>query len=545
MATQTVQFYTTGEGFTNLMRNFFEEGRFKAVYETLEDGGLPHDQIVEFFYGRGYFEGDSRDEDGLRYYTKPIELDQESRFYWAMRNFMSNQKNEMSDDWDDDDYFERLKYPKLSDALMQRAWEENEELQYLRKVVTRETLHGMLWKRALEEEGWKLNPDPKENEIGAVILQSGDVIVCPYNCHRDLYPVLYKLGLATAPDWVEDRNCIHVSSGSLGGKPTSVLNHPNLREEYIPGISLAQIVTLIKYKEVFKGIYADRDRLFECLRQYFGEIENHGGKYNNLIFLRTCYPHLKLPRFGKEPISNAKWCIRTSPKYSIPGLLHSRFNVKEDDNIFNVIAEMLNEFLPYKDLRQDNEFNIFFQEFIEGTNGVCHRSRDGFSYAIGDEQGDVVAGKTANKRLPRHVETSLRKIADEIFVDMEVSFQLEFVVTPNDEVYIVQFRKLENEHERTVIGRVPTGVIVKGRTFSKGELDNLTEEDVLIVEEDADSKALIGKKALIVKSNVEFSHILALSKALRIPSIYATGNFKLPKGKFKMTAFNSDGYIHQ
>jgi hypothetical protein len=52
-------------------------------------------------------------------------------------------------------------------------------------------------------------------------------------------------------------------------------------------------------------------------------------------------------------------------------------------------------------------------------------------------------------------------------------------------------------------------------------------EDILVVESDAESKELIGKKALIVKSNVEFSHILALSKTLCIPSMFATGELDL------------------
>lgn len=44
---------------------------------------------------------------------------------------------------------------------------------------------------------------------------------------------------------------------------------------------------------------------------------------------------------------------------------------------------------------------------------------------------------------------------------------------------------------------------------------------------------------------VEFSHILALSQALKIPSIYGTGDFKLPAGWVNMQAFNEDGYIHK
>jgi hypothetical protein len=46
------------------------------------------------------------------------------------------------------------------------------------------------------------------------------------------------------------------------------------------------------------------------------------------------------------------------------------------------------------------------------------------------------------------------------------------------------------------------------------------------VEQDC-SEMLISKKALIVENHTNFSHILALSKALNIPSIYGTGKIIL------------------
>jgi hypothetical protein len=52
-------------------------------------------------------------------------------------------------------------------------------------------------------------------------------------------------------------------------------------------------------------------------------------------------------------------------------------------------------------------------------------------------------------------------------------------------------------------------------------------DDILIVEQDCSSEMLISKKALIVENHTNFSHILALSKALNIPSIYGTGKIIL------------------
>lgn len=55
-------------------------------------------------------------------------------------------------------------------------------------------------------------------------------------------------------------------------------------------------------------------------------------------------------------------------------------------------------------------------------------------------------------------------------------------------------------------------------------------DQVLIVDdEEFSSEALIGKSALIVKSDAEFSHLLAFSRSLRIPSMYATDISKLPE----------------
>jgi hypothetical protein len=49
---------------------------------------------------------------------------------------------------------------------------------------------------------------------------------------------------------------------------------------------------------------------------------------------------------------------------------------------------------------------------------------------------------------------------------------------------------------------------------------------------DCSSEMLISKKALIVENHTNFSHILALSKALNIPSIYRTGKIILGKNLF-------------
>jgi hypothetical protein len=552
MSTQTLSFYTTGEGFTNLLTQFFEEGQFVKVYETLHDGGLPHEMIVAFFEGRGYFEGDTRENGDLSYHTRDhAEKPQDQRWYWAMRNFITLQKDkkdhhvpagrDQQGAYEEFEYSTYYKYESLLDALTVKAWEEDEHLQVLRKIITRESLINLIWKRVLKDEGYPVVPEPhKDMDLGAVILRSGDVVECPYMCHVSLFPKLYVLGLASSPDWTDDSYCIHVSSGQIGGSVAYALERAGITRDG-NDITPEQIQTLVKFKRYFRKMYGKWETIMETIRDYTCDVEDFGGKYNNLTFLKNYYPHIKTPAFSKEPIPGKRSSIRTSPKYSLPGLLNSRFNVT---NTEQAIDEMTKEFEQYKDIREDNELHLFYQEYLEGVNGVCHYSRSGFSYAIGDEQGDVVKGKKSGKRLSVANEKALQKIAKELFEDLEVTIQLEFVVSGKD-VYIVQLRKLENDFERTAGIPPPNQIIVTGRTFSKGTLKGLTADDILIVDEDADSKALLGKKALIVKSNVEFSHILALSSALRIPSIYATGDFTLPAGKVNIQAYNENGYIHK
>lgn len=66
----------------------------------------------------------------------------------------------------------------------------------------------------------------------------------------------------------------------------------------------------------------------------------------------------------------------------------------------------------------------------------------------------------------------------------------------------------------------------------------------MIVDSDGVSELLIGKKALIVQGDVEFSHLLALSKALKIPSMYSTGKVDLSKySKVKFISYNYEAWI--
>ena len=69
-----------------------------------------------------------------------------------------------------------------------------------------------------------------------------------------------------------------------------------------------------------------------------GEMENNGGKYNNLAFIKKFFPHIPTPNISKTYITGVDNFVRTSPKYSIPGLLNSKRYVGPE-TIFELEAE--------------------------------------------------------------------------------------------------------------------------------------------------------------------------------------------------------------
>lgn len=131
----------------------------------------------------------------------------------------------------------------------------------------------------------------------------------------------------------------------------------------------------------------------------------------------------------------------------------------------------------------------------------------------------------SDKRLLMHQETELMRIARKLALDLESPVQIEFVSTRKG-IYIVQLRLLNNHPSGSGVVREEEDILHTGKSFSAGCVE-ADKADVLIVESDCESHLLIGKKALIVREDVEFSHVLVLSKSMNIPSIYAVGDIEL------------------
>jgi phosphoenolpyruvate synthase/pyruvate phosphate dikinase len=179
-----------------------------------------------------------------------------------------------------------------------------------------------------------------------------------------------------------------------------------------------------------------------------------------------------------------------------------------------------------------------FQEFIDGLNGVSMHDTSNkhaylFDYAVSTKQGDIVNGKQSDASLTAAKLHELEKIGKQLSKDFRCKIQLEFVIATDGTLYIVQFRTFDKiilQHERSK-EELDESIII-GKTFTSAPDSSWSRltvdvDDILVVDEDALSEQLLGKKALIVKNDTSFSHILALSTALDIPSIYATGDFDL------------------
>lgn len=214
---------------------------------------------------------------------------------------------------------------------------------------------------------------------------------------------------------------------------------------------------------------------------------------------------------------------------------------------FYTTGESLTNLL--RDLIQSGEFKKVNQILLEQLplNEVkaFYEGKSTFTYEVSDKQGDVVRGVKSDLLLKPEVYDELRSIARDLYNDLQIPIQIEFVVDKNDKLYIVQLRELKNHFEKTAILSRPEAseVIVNGQTFSKGH-EKVKVEDILIIDSDGESKLLLGKKALIVKSDVQFSHLLALSKALEIPSIFNTGEVDLSGyDEVDFCAYNKEAWI--
>jgi hypothetical protein len=535
METKRLSFYTEGPGFTELLRSFIEEGKNFTVYQILRDGGFTESLSNRFLRGELKFTGTTQFGEDLG--VEEDSINSTALLKQSLRSILSRLSETEYEEVHPSDFVED--FPKLLKKFINDA-----DIKILKNAFGEEALFNCYRTdeineysiSLINEEGYGVtlaeNVGRWTDEIeDGVILPCGTIITCGYQEHSSLYPFLKKLGLVKVSCWTDCEETIHISSRSISGTIAHAIGH---RWRDIAPTD-AQLEVLFKLRRNL-GTYGYDDNISFKLLQDCEELEEFGGKWNNLSYVKKFYKNIKTPRISKEPIEGVKNCLRTSPKYSLPGLLESVFNITE-----NSVNEITETFEKFKDIRRDNKLNIFYQEYLEGSNGVLHYDRYGLRYDISSNRGDIVQGIKGNADISDDIKKELEIIGKDFYTDFDKPVQIEFVIKDN-EVWLVQLRVLENNAEETVRLTKPDETLVTGKTFSKGSIE-VDVDKILILDSDGDSELLLGKEALIVKGDVEFSHILALSKALRIPSIYATGDFELPQGKVKFTAYNKEAWI--
>ena len=376
----------------------------------------------------------------------------------------------------------------------------------------------------------KTNP-----HFSGILCPNGELHTCAYMGHNNLCKELYKRGLVSHSDWVTCDDIFHFSSGQLNGTLAFRLkNFEDWDEDLFPNIPDEQIEMLKRMPQItmYSSTFRDPNVGVMVLRYHIAKV-GKGGKYGTLSFIKSLWAAIKTPNLDVEGI------IRSSPKRSIPGALFSK--VGNIDEVGNELEQVWNN-LPTK-LTDNNKLHYFSQEFIEGVNGVFHYRKGKFTYQASNEQGSVVNGKTKSVKVDSFTRRYLKEIGRVFSVYFNKSVQCEFVVPTGEiEPVIVQLRLLDHEFstlEKTVI---PDDALFTGQSFCSvipyGKWYNteiISKEDILVVNSDCeDTTRLVGKKLLIVKKNIEFSHILALSKTLRIPSMY-----NITDKKFNLDAYSA------
>ena len=538
-----LHFWTTGEAYTKLVYNFFREGEFDRVEKLVDEGNLGPDQINLVFRGRFKLHGDTRQGDLFcEFPDAPYEKFNES-LYWSILTAIRRKHNSDYKDLGVKD----IKYI---------AKQGDKDIVALLRHFTVDEIFTICQGNILSEEGFKKTTlydaiSKSDYTISGMLLQNGDFIECGYQEHMSLFPVLQRLNLVNG----EDRfNCdaLPISSSLISGGLGFTLESMSFHYEREYTISERQIEEMWKVRERHLRHYSGvRDSpINNALRECFAHNLKMGGKYGNLKFLQKFYPEIKICEFSDTyQKSYGKTFVRTSPLRSMPGLLNSIL-VTSKKQADAAVKKIKSDYEAIGVLKSHNEIHHFYQKWEAGENGVVNciaKPKSEYPSTMSPEytatlkydiyiacsakQGDIVGGKAPSFELSQDDQQYLRSTIRQFSEDFGMDTQIEFVRVAEGDIRIVQLRTLKNKPGSVSDHPEETmkGSIVRGKSFSYNDYSSSTIKvsEILIVKEDGKAEDLIGKSALIVEADTNFSHILALSKAMNIPSMYATGKVDL------------------
>lgn len=521
------------EGLTSIIYNFFLEGNFRAAYLTLKDGGLDDSKIEDFYRQRLKLTGSGVDGDVfISENNQPLtDTEFNEKLFYAIETLISNTNFEF-----DDIFTDRISKNK----------EVNEQLEYLFKIIDKDRVRELTVRKFFYYEGYDVVEQLTEGSSG-VILSNGITIELGYNEHQYLYEILYELGYADSEFWTDDSKVIHISSNQISGSLAyAVKDLKYLSDLSDNELARCKPLTTKQLKALFVNrhlkFYGSDDTIaIKSITNGYQLIHNCGGKYGKLQFLKDCYPQMNYPRIAKTPIDGVKNCIRTSLDVPMHGLVDSFFG----EITKNTIKTIQSQWDEVKHICPNNKLHFFFQEYLDGSNGVAHLIDNEFKYSLSANQGDIVDGKVGTEKLSAKHELELKEFMLDLYNKGGENIQIEFVIS-DDKLFIVEMKYLETTffNEDLVIKVKKEDVLFTGTSFSRG-IERVNKNEVLYVTDDCvESKHIAGKKAVIVENETEFSHILALAASLKIPAIYGTGAIydSLPDN-FKINTTGKIGYI--
>lgn len=560
-----VNFVVTGEYYENLIKDSFKSGEFRTVELLCNDAGLSEELIKKVFKFQFSMSGASNEPDDIQ-----IQFLDESPEDFGEDVLTGIRSAITSIVVEDYGLLEIL----TGQVPLSRIKGGN-NISVLLRYLTVEEISSICRKEILEHYGFKeydsldLAVFDSGRTTDGVILPSGKFIACSYQEHRELFPVLNMMGIVGTSDAYsgesEADKTVHISSNCISSGAYSYAIERGDGEGYnIPN----EIYRSIWECDAVSRFYVGRNDfpVNAQLIDSYSDKQQNGKKYGNLMFLKEIAHDLfndkiKLVNFSTDfaDIKTNEVFIRTSPKYSIAGLLNSVKVTKVA--IQSGHAKIAEEFEKFKDVVKYNEIHSFYQDYIEGKNGVAnmeylnlegknldikHLGVD-FKYMVSSNQGDVVAGKITKEYVDPFLIFELEKFMKKIVKKVRSKIQVEFVYNEEkEEIVIVQLRIFKKSSALKNRSSIPDDVIMVGRTFnsvkqplSESYQIEVDVDKVLIVDSEAKSEDLIGKDALIVMQDVDFSHILALSTALRIPSIFGISATKDDINKYKTVYFDT------
>jgi hypothetical protein len=544
---------------TALILDFYRSGEFCKVEQILIDAGLNEDQVHMSFLLKLKLTGSTKDGGSMEcHFVEESPAEFEEFLYSGILTAIGGQG-----DYDD-----------ILEALEMKEERGDKNILTVLKYFSMEWIKKTFWKEIVTHSGYEVTTlieaiEASDQSISGMLLPTGEFVQCGYQSHMILFPLLKSTGVALGGDSLSS-DALSISSSLLTGSMAYCLQTQSYSVEKFM-LSNRQVEELWKVREHKLMHYSNNSKNESITAQLLGYNsykKGLGGKFGNLEFLTKFYPEVALAKYARSP--NIDWgtvIVRTSPKNSMPGLLNS-IKAQTGEEIDSAVSKIISDFKIHMNVIRNNEINWFFQEFIEGKNGVVNcferpkweqpknlsqEYTDTLKYdieiACSTVQGDIVIGHTTNYEVSPKNSQYLRQLSRRLAKDFSSDIQLEFVINEENQVKIVQLRLLKNKVSKNfeIRKELLEEALVTGTTFcSPTYYDNIEVDlnDILIVEQDCSSEMLLGKKALIVENTTSFSHILALSKALNIPSIYGTGKVTLGgKSSFRFNTEYETGFV--